>query len=123
MKKHFNYDFTNQAIIGSKAAINRATKGMNPEYTELTRMLAEHPTFSVKEKNITKKEGKKTYKKLTIVRMEEYIRTQFADQEVLNKKLIEFAAIKKIAEVKGAKYPLTKKWFLATYILDFDRAA
>ena len=35
MKAHFTYNFVEKAIIGSKAAINRANKGMNPEYTEL----------------------------------------------------------------------------------------
>ena len=42
MKAHFTYNFVEKAIIGSKAAINRANKGMNPEYTELKKMLAEY---------------------------------------------------------------------------------
>lgn len=115
MKARFNYNFIEKAIIGSKAAIDRANKGKCPEYAELSRMLTEHPDFIVKEKTIQKKEGKKTYSKLPFKRMEEYIRTQFADEETLSEKLIEFKAIQKVAEAKGAKYPLTKKWFLATY--------
>lgn len=115
MKTRFTYNFIEKAIIGSKAAIERANKGKNPEYAELSGMLAAHPDFSVRVKDIQTKEGKKTYKKLTFDRMEDYIRTQFADQVVLNKKLIEFSAIQKVAEAKGAKYPLTKKWFLSTY--------
>ena len=115
MKKHFNYDFTNHAIIGSKAAIERANKGKNPEYAELSGMLAAHPDFTVRVKDIQRKEGKKTYSRLTFERMEDYIRTQFSDEKTLNAKLVEFAAIKKVAEAKGAKYPLTKKWFLAAY--------
>ena len=111
MKTRFTYNFIEKAIIGSKAAIERANKGMNPEYTELTRMLADHPTFNVKEKEIQKKEGKKTYSALTINRMREYISIQTDSA----KKLIEFEAVKAVAEAKGAKYPLTKKWFLATY--------
>lgn len=43
--------------------------------------------------------------------MKEYIETQPNSE----KRLIEFAAIQKVAAAKGAKYPLTKKWFLATY--------
>ena len=78
-------------------------------------MLAAHPDFTIRVKDIQKKEGKKTYNKLTFSRMEEYIRTQFSDENILNAKLIEFGAIQKVAETKGAKYPLTKKWFLATY--------
>ena len=115
MKTRFTYNFIEKAIIGSKAAIDRANKGKNPEYAELSGMLAAHPDFKVREKDIQKKEGKKTYSNLTIKKMEDYIRTQFADEKTLDTKLIEFAAIQKVAEVKGAKYPLTKKWFLATY--------
>ena len=115
MNKRFNYNFVEKTIVGSNAAIQRANKGLNPEFKELTDMLAQHPDFTVTVKAIEKKEGKKTYSKLTFGRMEDYIRTQFSDEETLNAKLVEFAAIQKIADVKGAKYPLTKKWFLATY--------
>ena len=115
MKTRFTYNFIEKAIIGSKAAIDRANKGKNPEYAELSGMLTAHPDFTVRVKDIQKKEGKKTYSKLTFDRMEEYIRTQFADENALAAKLNEFKAIQKVAEVKGAKYPLTKKWFLATY--------
>ena len=115
MRKHFTYNFVKKTINGSKAAIDRANKGKNPEYTELTEMLAEHPDYKVKVKSPKKKEGKKTYSNLTFERMEDYIKTQYADEETLNAKMIEFEAVKTIAEVKGAKYPLTKKWFLNTY--------
>ena len=115
MKTRFTYNFIEKAIIGSKAAIERANKGKNPEYAELSGMLSAHPDFTVRVKDLQQKEGKKTYKKLTFDRMEEYIKTQFADKKELNAKLIEFKAIQKVAEAKGAKYPLTKKWFLNTY--------
>lgn len=115
MKKTFNYNFVEKTIVGSKAAIERANRGLNPEYAELTEMLAAHPEFTVSVKAIQKKEGKKTYSKLTFDRMREYIETQFSDKDELNKKLTEFEAIQKVAKSKGAKYPLTKKWFLLTY--------
>ncbi len=115
MKKNFNYDFEHKAIIGSKSAINRANKGLNPEYKELTDMLVAMPSFSVQIKDIKKKKDQKRYSKLTFEKMEDYIRTQFSDEKELEKKIIEFKAIQKVAEAKGAKYPLTKKWFLNTY--------
>ena len=43
--------------------------------------------------------------------MREYIKTQPNSKA----RLIEFEAIQTVAEAKGAKYPLTKKWFLATF--------
>ena len=115
MKTRFTYNFIEKTIVGSKAAIERANKGKNPEYAELSGMLTAHPDFTVRVKDIQKKEGKKTYSKLTIKKMEDYIKTQFSDEGTLNAKLIEFKAVQKMAEVKGAKYPLTKKWFLAVY--------
>ena len=54
---------------------------------------------------------KKAYNRLTIKKMEDYIGTQ-PDSE---NKLIEFKAVQKVAEARGAKYPLSKKWFLTNY--------
>ena len=111
MNAIFTYNFVNKTIIGTKSAINRANKGLKPEYDTLCEMLAEHPDFTVVEKQINHKADKKKYNGLTLPRMKEYIETQPNSKE----RLIEFAAIQKVAATKGAKYPLTKKWFLATF--------
>ncbi len=111
MNAIFTYNFVNKTIVGTKSAINRANKGLKPEYGMLCEMLAEHPDFTVAEKQINHKADKKKYNGLTLPRMKEYIETQPNSKE----RLIEFAAIQKVAATKGAKYPLTKKWFLATF--------
>lgn len=111
MNNRFTYNFETKSIIGTKTAISRANKGLNPEYKELTDMLAAHPDFAVTEKIINHKKDKKTYNALTFDRMEEYIKTQ-PDSE---KNLVMFETIKKVAKARGAMYPLTKKWFLKTY--------
>lgn len=111
MNAIFTYSFVNKTIVGTKSAINRANKGMKPEYDTLCEMLAAHPDFTVAEKQIDHKADKKKYNGLTLPRMKEYIKTQPNSE----KRLIEFAAIQKVAAAKGAKYPLTKKWFLATF--------
>ena len=111
MNAIFTYNFVNKTIVGTKSAINRANMGKNPEYTTLCKMLAEHPDFTVAEKQINHKADKKKYNGLTLPRMKEYIETQPNSKE----RLIEFAAIQKVAKAKGALYPLTKKWFLATF--------
>ena len=74
-------------------------------------MLENHPDFKVVPKEIDKRENKKTYNGLNFARMKEYILTQ-PDSE---NKIKVFEKVKEIAEAKGAKYPLTKKWFLKTY--------
>ena len=107
----FVYDFENQAVVGSKSAIARANKGINPEYSVLTSMLKAQPTFSVKAKIIDVKKDKKSYNGLTLDKMAEYIKTKPNSEKALEK----FEAVKKIAKAKGACYPITKKWFLATY--------
>ena len=111
MNKKFNYNFATKEIVGSKAAIEKANKGIEPEYSELTRMMKAQPSFTVVEKTIRQNEAKKTYHALTIERMGEYISLQ-ADSAA---KMVEFSAIQKVAKAKGALYPLTKKWFLAKY--------
>ena len=111
MKRNFNYNFEAKEIVGTKACINRANKGIEPEYSELTSMLREHPDFAVVAKNIKKNSSKKTYGALTFNRMKDYIMTQ----PNASKNLEMFETIKAIADARGAKYPLTKKWFLSMF--------
>lgn len=101
MNAIFTYNFVNKTIVGTKSAINRANKGLKPEYDTLCEMLAEHPDFTVVEKQINHKADKKKYNGLTLPRMKEYIETQPNSKE----RLIEFAAIQKVAKTKGALYP------------------
>ena len=111
MNTHFTYNFVDKTIVGSKRSISRANKGLNPEYAELCSKLAEQPTFKVVEKVINQNTNKKTYQKLTFDRMRGYI-ALLSNSE---KRLAELEAVIQVAEARGAKYPLTKKWFLATY--------
>ena len=111
MKNYFNFDFEHKAIVGSKTAIKKANAGNTPEYRELCKKLAEHPDFNVVPKDIKGNSEKKKYHGLTFDRMKEYILTQ-PDSE--NRAKV-FEKVQEIAEAKGAKYPLTKKWFLKTY--------
>ena len=110
-KKNFTYNFIEKTIIGSKAAINAANKGLEPEYSELCEMMSKQPTFTIAVKTIKKNENKKTYGKLTFEVMEEYIKTQPNSEE----NLVLFEAVKKVAAAKNSKYPLTKKWFLNAF--------
>lgn len=109
--KYFRFDFVAKAIVGSKRSIKRANMGNTPEYKELSKMLKEQPSFTVEEKEINRTNPKKTYHDLTFTRMEEYIKLQPKSEELLE----EFNYVIKIADAKGAKYPLAKKWFLAKF--------
>ena len=111
MNAIFTYNFVNKTIVGTQSAINRANKGIEPEYSMLTSMLNAQPNFIVAVKQIKKNQDKKTFHGLSIQRMKDYI-TTLDDSD---RKIAEFNAILKVAEAKGAKYPLAKKWFLKTY--------
>ena len=71
----------------------------------------EFPKAKMVTKSINKNPNQKTRRNMTFKNMEEYIKTQPNSQ----KQLITFAAVQRIAEKKGSKYPLTKKWFLNAY--------
>ena len=110
MKKQTNAVVVNpiaQSITISKAYYKKACIYGTVEYYEFRTILSENENFTVEFKVIEKK----TYKSLTFERMAEYIKTQPNSE----KQLITFAAVQRIAEKKGSKYPLTKKWFLNAY--------
>ena len=111
MKSKFTYNFPEKKIVGSKRSIERANKGLEPEYSELTGKLAEHPNFNVAVKIINMKEDKNTHKGLGFERMEKFINLLDNSEEVLK----EFKAVQEISEARGSKYPSTKKWFFETF--------
>lgn len=109
--KKFTVDFADKAIKCSKAAYDRACKGMEPEYEALSTLVQNHPTFAVKIKTASETATKKMYGNLTFDKMREYIKTQPNSEE----NLAEMEMVIEIAAAKNAKYPLTKKWFLAKF--------
>ena len=106
-KSNIAIDITTKTIIISKVFYKKATAYGTAEYKELRNAIQENPTIEISFKTVEKK----TYRNLTFEVMEAYIITQPNSEA----NLIEFAAVKTIAEAKGSKYPLTKKWFLATF--------
>ena len=107
-KSHITVSFLEKSLTLTKTFYKKACKVGSPEYQELRLAMSENPTFAIK---LIGNDAKKTYGKLTIAKMREYISTQANSEE--NLKTLE--RVMKIAEAKGAKYPLTKKWFLETF--------
>ena len=97
----------NETLVVSKAFYKRACVFGTSEYYELRQARSENEGFTVGFKT----SDKKTYHGLSFEKMAEYIKTQPNSEE----HLMEFEVVKRIAEIKGSKYPLTKKWFLLTY--------
>lgn len=107
MKTNITISAIEKTITVSKAFYNKASKYGTHEYNELRSAIQENPEFIIVFKTIEKK----IYGGLTFGVMEAYVKTQKNSETHLK----EFAAVKTIAEAKGSKYPLTKKWFLKTF--------
>lgn len=110
----FTIDFFEQTITGTKASFNKASKGYGPEYEELAAKMAAHSEFElvIKEQKHKSTRAKRVYDGLDFPFMEDYISIK-PNADILMK---EYEAVKKKAvEASTKKYPLTKKWFLATF--------
>ena len=108
MKKfniHINHG--NQTITVSKSFYNKASKYGTAEYKALNNAIKQNRGYEV----VFKTSDKKSYRGLTFKRMEAYILSQPNSED----NLIAYSKAKEVAEAKGSKYPLTKKWFLETF--------
>lgn len=99
----------NGTLVMTKAFYKKACMFGSEEYYMLRDAKAHNDGYTVAFKcDIAKK---KTYGGLSFKTMEAYIMTQPNSEA----RLMEYEVVKQIAEIKGGKYPLTKKWFLMTY--------
>ena len=105
--KNINVDIIAKTITISKAFYKKASDPRTAEYRDLRTVIIENPTFEI----VFKTSNKKSYNGLDFDRMKEYIETQ-PNKEA---NLTELEKVMNIAEAKGAKYPLTKQWFLKTF--------
>ena len=107
MKTNIAIDLEKNTVIVSNTFYKKASLYGTPEYYELRQAMIENPKAEIIFKSI----HKKTYNGLTFKVMKSYIEAQPNSE----KQLKVFEAVKRIAEMKGSKYPLTKKWFLNAY--------
>ena len=105
--KNITANMIDNTLTVSKSFYKKASVCGSAEYYELRQAKIENPGFKIVFKTIEKK----TYNGLTFAVMKAYIESQSNSE----KQLKVFEAVKRIAEMKGSKYPLTKKWFLNAY--------
>lgn len=105
--KNIIANLIDNTLTVSKSFYKKASICGSTEYYELRQAMIENPECKIVFKSIEKK----TYNGLTFSVMKAYIESQSNSE----KQLKVFEAVKKIAEMKGSKYPLTKKWFLNAY--------
>ena len=107
-KAHITRNFENNTLDMSQSFYKKACKVGSPEYKELLSAMKENEGCSI---NIVRNESKRSYRSLTIERMRAYIKTQPNSEA----NLATLDRVIEVADAKGAKYPLTKKWFLETF--------
>lgn len=105
--KNITANLIDNTLTVSKSFYKKASICGSAEYYELRQAMIENPECKI----VFKRIEKKTYNGLTFAVMKTYIESQSNSE----KQLKVFEAVKKIAEMKGSKYPLTKKWFLNAY--------
>lgn len=111
MKKLSKITFNHVAkeIIITKAFEVEANVIGSPAYDELVRIRKDFPDYTIRRKEIAKKENKKSFKGLTIDEMKRFLTTVGKEDVEL------FEKVCKIAEKKQGKYAVIKKWFLNNY--------
>lgn len=111
MKKLNKITFNHVAkeIIITKAFEVEANAIGSPAYDELVRIRKDFPDYTIRRKEIARKENKKSFKGLTLDEMRRFLST------LGEADLILFEKVCKIAEGKQGKYAVIKKWFLKNY--------
>ena len=115
---HYHIDHINAKVILSKKFAKSASILNTPEYLTLLELRRNHPDYTFELREISKKEGKKSYRNLTYERMEDYIINREGKDSDVHK---EFVKVKKLAQVQAGPYAYVKSWFLKKYEAVFKK--
>ena len=111
MKKlsRINFNHATKEIIITKAFETEANVIGSAAYDELVRIRKAFPDYTIRRKEIARKDNKQSFKGLTVEEMRRFLST-IGEADV---KLFEWVC--EIAEGKQGKYAVIKKWFLNNY--------
>lgn len=115
MKHNHNYEinYVEGKIIVTKRFLKEAGVIGSPAYTELAQVRKDYPEFTIEQRQISKKQGKKTYGSLTYKVMKEFIEVQ--EEENATAVLVEFERIQQLSKAHNGQYAFVKSWFLKRY--------
>ncbi|MBR3017064.1 MAG: hypothetical protein IKH57_08300 [Clostridia bacterium] len=121
MKKNHGYeiDYTKNTVTVTKKFLKEAGIIGSAAYTELAQVHRDHPDFQIVQREITKKQGKKTYGKLTYEVMADFIAVK--EEENAPAVLVEFERVKALSKVQAGQYAFVKTWFLNRYSNEFQQ--
>ena len=115
MKHNHNYEinYVEGKIIVTKSFLKEAGVIGSTAYTELAQVRKDYPEFTIEQRQISKKQGKKTYGSLTYKVMKEFIEVQ--EEENAEAVLAEFERIQQLSKAHNGQYAFVKSWFLKRY--------
>ena len=115
MKQNHGYEinYIENTIVVTKSFLKKAGTISSKEYNELAKVRRDFPDFRIQQREITKKQGKKTYGKLTYKVMGEFIEAQ--EEENAAEVLAEFERVQRLSKVQNGSYAYVKTWFLNRY--------
>ena len=115
MKHNHNYEinYIEGKIIVTKSFLKEAGVIGSTAYTELAQVRKDYPEFTIEQRQISKKQGKKTYGSLTYKVMKEFIEVQ--EEENAETVLAEFERIQQLSKAHNGQYVFVKSWFLKRY--------
>ena len=115
MKHNHNYEinYVEGKIIVTKSFLKEAGVIGSTAYTELAQVRKDYPEFTIEQRQISKKQGKKTYGSLTYKVMKEFIEVQ--EEENATAVLVEFERIQQLSKAHNGQYAFVKSWFLKRY--------
>ena len=121
MKKNNGYEinYIENTITVTKKFLKEAGIIGSAAYTELARVRKDLPDFQIVQREIAKKQGKKTYGKLTYELMAGHIEAK--EEANAPAVLAEFERVKQLSKVQSGSYAYVKTWFLTRYKEDFQQ--
>ena len=115
----YEINYIENTITVTKKFLKDAGVIGSPAYNELARVRKDLPDFQIVQREITKKQGKKTYGKLTYEVMADFIAVK--EEENAPAVLAEFERMKALSKVQAGQYAFVKTWFLSRYKDEFQQ--
>ncbi|MBR4235846.1 MAG: hypothetical protein IKR85_07275 [Clostridia bacterium] len=112
-KNGYEINYIENTITVTKSFLKEAGIIGSAAYNELARVRKDLPDFQIVQREITKKQGKKAYGKLTYKVMGEFIEAQ--EEENASVVLAEFERVQMLSKVQSGSYAYVKTWFLNRY--------
>lgn len=116
MKQNHGYEinYIENTVTVTKSFLKEAGIIGSAAYTELAQIRRDYPDFTIAQREIAKKPGKKAYGKLTYKVMGEFISAQ-EEAEKAPVVLEEFKRVKELSKAYSGSYTFVKTWFLNRY--------